>query len=190
MVTYYAWSADEYMCSCWHHSALKILVRFFPVLNWCDQAPSCYLEPCWLIFNKILKDTSYFPFAVQMPLVISVQLFWKWCLVRNVNLAQLMFVDTKPLNKLMLVYCWMDPIQQKSSALFESKYDYFHSNWVAGAAKLIWLPGNVQYGPLPPHDDVIKWKLFPRYCPFVRGSHRSPVNSPHKAFDAELWCFL
>ena len=29
-------------------------------------------------------------------------------------------------------------------------------------------------------DDVIKWKHFPRYGPFVRGIHRSPVNSPHK----------
>ena len=29
------------------------------------------------------------------------------------------------------------------------------------------------------HDDVIKWKHFPRYWPF----HRSPVNSPHKG----LW---
>ena len=30
------------------------------------------------------------------------------------------------------------------------------------------------------HDDVIKWKHFPRYWSFVRGIHRSP----------ELWCFL
>ena len=30
------------------------------------------------------------------------------------------------------------------------------------------------------HDDVIKWKHFPRYWSFVRGIHRSPVNSPHK----------
>ena len=30
------------------------------------------------------------------------------------------------------------------------------------------------------HDDVMKWKLFPRHWPFVRGIHRSPVNSPHK----------
>ena len=30
------------------------------------------------------------------------------------------------------------------------------------------------------HDDVIKWKHFPRYWPFVRGIHRSTVNSPHK----------
>ena len=30
------------------------------------------------------------------------------------------------------------------------------------------------------HDDVIKWKHFPCYWPFVRGIYRSPVNSPHK----------
>ena len=30
------------------------------------------------------------------------------------------------------------------------------------------------------HDDVIKWKHFPRNWPFVRGIHRSPVNSPRK----------
>ena len=30
------------------------------------------------------------------------------------------------------------------------------------------------------YDDVMKWKYFPRYWPFVRGIHRSPVNSPHK----------
>ena len=30
------------------------------------------------------------------------------------------------------------------------------------------------------HDDVIKWKHFPRYWPFVRGIHWSPVNWPPK----------
>ena len=30
------------------------------------------------------------------------------------------------------------------------------------------------------HDDVIKWKHFPRYWPFARGIHRSLVNSQHK----------
>ena len=30
------------------------------------------------------------------------------------------------------------------------------------------------------HYDVIKWKHFPRYWPYVRGIHRSPANSPHK----------
>ena len=30
------------------------------------------------------------------------------------------------------------------------------------------------------HVNVIKWKHFPRYWPFVRENHRSPVNSPYK----------
>ena len=33
---------------------------------------------------------------------------------------------------------------------------------------------------IPWHDDIIKWKHFPHYWPFVRGIHRSRVNSPHK----------
>ena len=30
------------------------------------------------------------------------------------------------------------------------------------------------------HDDIIKWKHFLSYWPFVWGIHRSQVNSPHK----------
>ena len=38
------------------------------------------------------------------------------------------------------------------------------------------------------HDDVIKWKHFSRYWPFVRGIHR--WASLTKASDAKHWCFL
>ena len=38
-------------------------------------------------------------------------------------------------------------------------------------ASLAWIPW--QY-----HDDVIKWKHFPRYWPFVRGIHRSTGEFP------------
>ena len=43
------------------------------------------------------------------------------------------------------------------------------------------------------HDDVMNWKHFPRYWPFVRGIHRSPVKSLHKgqwrgAFMVSLIC--
>ena len=40
------------------------------------------------------------------------------------------------------------------------------------------------------HDDVIKWKHFPRYWPFVRGIHRSRWIPRTKASDAKLWGFL
>ena len=40
------------------------------------------------------------------------------------------------------------------------------------------------------HDDVIKWKHFPRNWTFVRGIHRSRWIPHTKASDAELWCLL
>ena len=43
-----------------------------------------------------------------------------------------------------------------------------------------WLVYRRIFASLGLHDDVMKWKHFPRYRPFVRGIHRSPVNSPHK----------
>ena len=33
------------------------------------------------------------------------------------------------------------------------------------------------------HDDIIKWKHFLRYCPFVRGIHRSPERLMTRSFD-------
>ena len=70
----------------------------------------------------------------------------------------------------------------------------FWSDWIFSLCSLIssnmvsmCLPSSqyVFISPLPwkqslQHDDDIKWKWFPRYWPFVRGIHRSPVNSPHK----------
>ena len=57
--------------------------------------------------------------------------------------------------------------------------------WRANWSKL-WSRVRDAFHPLIPikfsaaQFDVIKWKHFPRYWPFVRGIHRSPVNSPHK----------
>ena len=57
---------------------------------------------------------------------------------------------------------------------FQVPLGLFHWHW---NSRLRWWKWSIyeEY-----HDDVIKWKHFPRYWPFVRGIHRSPVNSPHK----------
>ena len=39
------------------------------------------------------------------------------------------------------------------------------------------------------HNDVMKWKHFPRYWPFVRGNHRWPVNSLRKGQWRGAWLF-
>ena len=59
---------------------------------------------------------------------------------------------------------WYIPRTMHITHIFQ---DYFTGTWAI-----------IQYN--CPHDDVIKWKHFPRNWPFVRGIHRSPVNSPHK----------
>ena len=46
------------------------------------------------------------------------------------------------------------------------------------------------YAKVNGHEDVTKWKYFPRYWPFVRGIHRSRWIPRTKASDAELWCLL
>ena len=38
------------------------------------------------------------------------------------------------------------------------------------------------------HDDVIKWKHFPRYWPFVCGIHRSSLNSPQNSHCRRVRC--
>ena len=49
---------------------------------------------------------------------------------------------------------------------------------------------SVSFSGIEVHDDVIKWKHFPRYWPFVRRIHRSRWIHHTKASDAEHWCFL
>ena len=49
----------------------------------------------------------------------------------------------------------------------------------------IW-PNNRDHSDSVYHDDVIKWKHFPRYWPFVRGIHRSVLRSFDAFFDLRL----
>ena len=65
------------------------------------------------------------------------------------------------------------------SPLFPIRFSLRHFKWVMRSM----LQNTDQ-------DDVIKWKHFPCYWPFVWGIHRSLMNPPTKTSDAELWCIL
>ena len=56
------------------------------------------------------------------------------------------------------------------------------ASWVAKCQLTSWrsVPKKPRTWVFIIHDDVIKWKHFPRNWPFVREIHRSPVNFPHK----------
>ena len=52
---------------------------------------------------------------------------------------------------------------------------------ICGAFPVLYNPVYCRYRPsVGFHDDVIKWKHFPLYWPFVRGIHRLSVNFQHK----------
>ena len=70
-----------------------------------------------------------------------------------------------------------------------SAYDNGNLMWNLVVCRGVWCGYGVQGGLNQHHfwmhhDDVIKWKHFLCYWPFVQGIHRSPVNFPHKG----QWC--
>ena len=87
-----------------------------------------------------------------------------------------------------LFVCMINHIYVSYYSLYSIKSDVNNATgWVIGSAiPLCWHSKVASWALsyirnyLDGHDDVIKWKHFPRYWPFVRGIHRSPVDSPHK----------
>ena len=78
-----------------------------------------------------------------------------------------------------IAWRWKIPFQNKESLWWYANFNYddktvirksYHHNVIPTPLK--YLSDDV--------DDVIKWKHFPHYWPFVRGIDRWPVHSPHK----------
>ena len=90
----------------------------------------------------------------------------------------------KPLPKPMLTVSFALTMK------LESKYNYFHYCLLKIPSTKCWSACSGLDVLEEQHDDVIKWKHFPRYWPFVRGIHRPRWIPRTKASDAELWCFL
>ena len=65
------------------------------------------------------------------------------------------------------------------------KLGYHAHVWYKCDAKLLWYIRTL-HKLMPEHDDVIKWKHFPRYCPHVRGIHRSVTRRFNNFFDVRL----
>ena len=74
-----------------------------------------------------------------------------------------------------------------SEGLYSSHNIYTHVTWAFMAIARLLITGTTILVPYLSHynslnDDVIKWKHFPRYWPFVRGIHRyTYIKSDHSA---------
>ena len=77
-------------------------------------------------------------------------------------------------------YSCLLPLFHRDRGLYERKSTTTVELPVDSTFTKVQLLGNIFHATTALHDDVIKWKHFPRYWPFVRGIHRSTVNSPHK----------
>ena len=89
------------------------------------------------------------------------------------------------LNKRLSKQSWGWRFETLSCSLWRHCNDSVVIHWNENVATPTWLPSPdtlevVKKTSSSAQDDVIKWKHFPRYWPFMRGIHRSPVNSTHK----------
>ena len=85
--------------------------------------------------------------------------------------SNLMWIyDSTLVSKMFMPILFADT--QIFSFLAQYEWSYIRSQW--GIEIYIHI-GKIEW-----HANVIKWKQFPRYWPFLRGIHRSPVNFPHQ----------
>ena len=128
------------------------------------------------------------------------------CLYSTHSLIQHRLIMVLRVNRVLLTSCWRRPFNVIYSPLYFQRrlLPKRQSTWLPFSFSLslwIWLHEVFEHGNILSmnidkitltcyHDDVIKWKHFPRYWTFVRGIHRSRWIPRTKASDAELWCFL
>ena len=96
--------------------------------------------------------------------------FWKWAPVQCIWNTILPVYNIYPRYDSIWLETIGNTFHQRGTPLDYHCWDYspiIHDHWKRIATE--------QH-----HDDVIKWIHFLRCLPFVRGIHRSPVNSPHK----------
>ena len=109
--------------------------------------------------RKVLFFSAGLPKALLMFKIVS----FIFC-----NGFALFYTLHFPTYTLLCSICYLYDIMKCFVRNDEIKLWYRINNWVSA-----WMLCQI-------HDDVIQWKHFPRYWPFVRVIHWSPVNSPHK----------
>ena len=127
--------------------------------------------------NKMLKVVIWY----------AMTLFWRhgnmtwWIMYSNWWLSKFALISLCNQCTCYVVHCWLnfDNIVISSSLLASPFLLRVFANVLTRCLNdgLLWF---AYVTVLSYHEDVIKWKHFLRYWPFVRGIHRSPVNSPHK----------
>ena len=95
---------------------------------------------------------------------------WCWCKILQITLRRMKYLRKHP-------NLCASSIKKVKTLHYQKRNSEYWEKRVSWSAYLY------DRNPIPTksdHDDVIKLNHFPRYWPFVQGTHRSPVNSQHK----------
>ena len=140
-------------------------------------------SPCWKISMWIACKCKYdtYDSHLSFRLIFCV----KFHKLEGALLPKHKFEEMYPSTEYFTVYIHYKKIHENLHAVLLSYNNFtrvYHWSIISRIASMkLELP---QYQPsdlYTHHDDVIKWKHFPHYWPFVRGIHRSPVNFLHKS---------
>ena len=139
-------------------------------MAWCLQAKSHYLIQCWP------KTVS--PYGVTLPQLGEVYLLssavrFMYHVMPCYTFRSLRLYGFRP--RIRLAQKYGAGHSAPILTLHESSYIWLKCSWSHLYVAIVicsWFSSV--------HDDVIKWKHFPRNWPFVREIHRSPVNYPYK----------
>ena len=152
--------------SLWLNDArdLQILINIHLCNSLLPDGPSHYLNQCWLVVSLTQKQI-----AVKFESKYN-NLHHKCCLKNNSH----------------FVHAWISSLVnlRNHSVYAPSHWETaLHCNvishWLRPYSEWFLKSSICKFHTF--HDDIIKWKHFLRYWPFVRGIHPSSVNSrPHK----------
>ena len=120
---------------------------------------------------------------ILRPKLTGRQLFYSdknMCILVQVSLKFVsMTIDYHIFKNTAIPTLWRHLIMARNSSDVKEKQLKKETTAVSQCFPII-LPKRHEGDTSQHHDDVIKWKHFPRYWPLVQGIHRSPVNSLHK----------
>ena len=166
------------------------LVDRFSISSDNGLVPSHYLNQCWVIVNWTLMNKLQLNFHPNTNLFIHENASENIVCQNGCHFVQrgdelkipghtrakhaICLILPQRCQQIMIIFPWCESTAQislKNYVITQQGLESFHK-------LAFW------------HDDVIKWKHFPRNWPFVRGIHRSRWIPHTKASDAEHWCFL
>ena len=146
-------------------SKVQAVWRYFR--HWSCQNDNSRWRQCWKI--RQIDDISFqWTLDITGPILHNWYMFVEWGVW---TCFKELFNPASPDDRVLFVQRirWVEDSRTNEQVMRHCHHfdDFFYR----------WLHWKLSFNN---HDDVIKWKYFPRNWPFVRGIHRSPVNSPHK----------